>query len=81
LLPAASIAAYGCLRAINTLMESVAGLGAQLYPAFEEALLPMLQKYISSDGQDIIEEVGGAMIGCLQLQQLSMACGSWLCAM
>ncbi len=57
LVSAASIAAYGCLRAMNTLMESVSGLGPQLYPVFEDALLPLMQKYLSTDGQDIIEEV------------------------
>lgn len=53
----AGIAAYGCLRAINTLLESVAGLGQQLYPVLEETLYPLMHKLISSDGQDVIEEV------------------------
>jgi len=53
----AGIAAYGCLRAINTLLESVAGLGPQLYPVLEEQLYPMMHKLISSEGQDVIEEV------------------------
>lgn len=55
--PAAGLAAYGCLRAINTLLESVSGLGPELFPSLEAALYPMLYKLISSEGQDVMEEV------------------------
>jgi hypothetical protein len=57
LLPlAAGIAAYGCIKALNTLLESVASL-KPLFPALEELLFPIMQKNISTDGQDIFEEV------------------------
>lgn len=36
------MAAYGCLRAINTLLESVAALGAALFPELEAALYPLM---------------------------------------
>ncbi|GFH23947.1 importin N-terminal domain-containing protein, partial [Haematococcus lacustris] len=53
----ASIAAYECLRAINTLLDSLSGLGPELYLAIEDALLPLVMKLLSTDGQDVVEEV------------------------
>eukprot|EP00798_Chlamydomonas_sp_ICE-L_P030404 gene30404-35409_t len=51
-----SIAAYGCLKALNTLLESVNTLG-ELYPVLEESLFPIMQRFLSTDGQDVFEEV------------------------
>lgn len=39
---AAGMAAYGCLRAINTLLESVAALGSALFPQLEATLYPLI---------------------------------------
>ncbi|GFH24941.1 importin N-terminal domain-containing protein, partial [Haematococcus lacustris] len=51
-----NIAAYECLRAINTLLDSLSGLGPELYLAIEDALLPLVMKLLSTDGQDVVEE-------------------------
>jgi hypothetical protein len=53
---AAGIAAYGCIKALNTLLESVSSL-KHLFPSLEELLFPLMQKNISTDGQDVFEEV------------------------
>lgn len=53
---AAEIAAHGCLRAITTLLESVAKQKA-LLPALEEVLFPIMQKYLSTEGQDMFEDI------------------------
>lgn len=51
-----AIAAYGVLRALCTVVESVASL-PELMPALEEVLFPLLHRYTSTEGQDIFEEV------------------------
>lgn len=53
---AAGIAAYGCIKALNTLLESVSSL-KHLFPALEELLYPLMKANISTDGQDVFEEV------------------------
>ncbi|GJP29120.1 hypothetical protein CLOM_g11308 [Closterium sp. NIES-68] len=51
-----ALAAAGCLRAIGTVLESISSL-PHLFPQLEPTLLPILQKMLSSDGQDLYEEV------------------------
>eukprot|EP00963_Diacronema_lutheri_P005023 scaffold370_cov349-Pavlova_lutheri.AAC.8 len=51
-----AMAAVGCLRAIATILESVNAL-PHLYPAMEEVLFPIMSKMISTEGQDVLEEV------------------------
>lgn len=52
----AALAAVGCLRAISTILESVSRL-PDLFPKVEPVLLPILQRMLSTDGQDIFEEL------------------------
>ncbi|PSC72993.1 importin beta-like SAD2 [Micractinium conductrix] len=51
-----ALAAYGVLRALSTVLESIHGL-PQLYLQMEEVLFPILERYTSTDGQDIFEEI------------------------
>ena len=51
-----ALAAFGCLRAISTVLESVSTL-THLFPQLEEILFPIMHKMCSQDGQDIFEEV------------------------
>ncbi|KAF8079661.1 hypothetical protein N665_1010s0008 [Sinapis alba] len=51
-----ALAAVGCLRAISTILESVSSL-PQLFVEIEPTILPILQKMLTSDGQDVFEEV------------------------
>jgi hypothetical protein len=44
------------LRTIATVLESVSGQPA-LFPALEAPLLPLLRRFLSTDGQDVIEEL------------------------
>ncbi|KAG2439798.1 hypothetical protein HYH02_010433 [Chlamydomonas schloesseri] len=52
----AGIAAFGCMRALNTLLESCSEAPA-LVGALEEVLYPLLHRMLSTEGQDIFEEV------------------------
>eukprot|EP00878_Enallax_costatus_P038160 GHUV01043324.1.p1 GENE.GHUV01043324.1~~GHUV01043324.1.p1 ORF type:complete len:672 (+),score=261.35 GHUV01043324.1:958-2973(+) len=52
----AAVAAYGCLKALNTLLDGVAEM-KHLLPVLEEIILPIMAKCISSDGQDVLEDV------------------------
>eukprot|EP00967_Tisochrysis_lutea_P021776 scaffold24773_cov18-Tisochrysis_lutea.AAC.3 len=45
----AGMAAYGCLRAINTLLESVAALGPALFPELEASLYPLICSLVRHD--------------------------------
>jgi hypothetical protein len=54
--PAAAVAAYGCLKALNTLLDAVAEM-KHLLPTLEEITFPIMSKCISSDGQDVLEDV------------------------
>lgn len=51
-----ALAAYGVLRAMSTVLESIHAL-PHLYAQMEEVLFPILERYTSTDGQDIFEEV------------------------
>lgn len=51
-----ALAAYGVLRALSTVLESVCSL-PELYPQLEDILFPLLQRYTSTEGQDIFEEI------------------------
>ncbi|KAJ0261946.1 Importin beta-like SAD2 [Hirschfeldia incana] len=51
-----ALAAVGCLRAISTILESVSSL-PQLFVEIEPTILPILQKMLTIDGQDVFEEV------------------------
>ncbi|KAL0710541.1 hypothetical protein Bca4012_017519 [Brassica carinata] len=51
-----ALAAVGCLRAISTILESVSSL-PQLFVEIEPTILPVLQKMLTIDGQDVFEEV------------------------
>lgn len=53
---AAGIAAFGCMRALNTLLGSCSGQPA-LIGQLEELLCPLLARMTGSEGQDIFEEV------------------------
>lgn len=53
---AAGIAAFGCMRALNTLLESCSE-SAPLLGAMEEVLSPLLTRMLSTEGQDVFEEV------------------------
>ena len=50
------LAAVSSLRAICTILESVSNL-PQMYPELEPILCPIMHKMISTDGQDVFEEV------------------------
>ncbi|CAF1824795.1 BnaC04g12980D [Brassica napus] len=51
-----ALAAVGCLRAISTILESVSSL-PQLFVEIEKTILPIMQKMLTADGQDVFEEV------------------------
>ncbi|KAF2933398.1 importin beta-like SAD2 isoform X1 [Oryza sativa Japonica Group] len=51
-----ALAAVGCLRAISTILESISSL-PHLFPQIEPTLLPILRRMLTSDGQDVYEEV------------------------
>ncbi|KAG0567157.1 hypothetical protein KC19_7G115500 [Ceratodon purpureus] len=51
-----ALAAVGCLRAIGTILESVSRL-PDLFPQMEPTLLPIMQRMLTTDGQDVFEEV------------------------
>uniref|UniRef100_A0A7N0UGH1 Importin N-terminal domain-containing protein n=1 Tax=Kalanchoe fedtschenkoi TaxID=63787 RepID=A0A7N0UGH1_KALFE len=53
---AGALAAVGCLRAISTILESVSRL-PHLFLQIEPILLPILQKMLTTDGQEVFEEV------------------------
>ncbi|CAM8924430.1 unnamed protein product [Rhodiola kirilowii] len=53
---AGALAAVGCLRAISTILESVSRL-PHLFFQIEPVLLPILQKMLTTDGQEVFEEV------------------------
>lgn len=44
------LAAAGCLRAISTILNSVASI-PQLYPQMEPCLVPILHRMMSSEGE------------------------------
>ncbi|XP_042514589.1 importin beta-like SAD2 [Macadamia integrifolia] len=51
-----ALAAVGCLRAISTILESVSRL-PHLFFQIEPTLLPIMRRMLSSDGQEVFEEV------------------------
>ncbi|KAG4984773.1 hypothetical protein AAZX31_10G282500 [Glycine max] len=51
-----ALAAVGCLRAISTILESVSSL-PQLFVQIEPALLPIMRRMLTTDGQEVFEEV------------------------
>nr|AAD24843.1 putative importin (nuclear transport factor) protein [Arabidopsis thaliana] len=51
-----ALAAVGCLRAISTILESVSSL-PQLFVEIEPTILPIMQKMLTTDGQEVFEEV------------------------
>ncbi|XP_010469688.1 PREDICTED: importin beta-like SAD2 [Camelina sativa] len=51
-----AFAAVGCLRAISTILESVSSL-PQLFVEIEPTILPIMQKMLTTDGQEVFEEV------------------------
>jgi hypothetical protein len=53
---AGALACLGCLRTIATILDAVTGQPT-LYPTLEAQLLPVLQRMLSMDGQDVYEEV------------------------
>lgn len=52
----AAMAAFGCIRTLNALLDSVSTL-THLLPALEEVLFPIMYEMTSSRGQDVFEEV------------------------
>ncbi|GMI96070.1 enhanced miRNA activity 1, SUPER SENSITIVE TO ABA AND DROUGHT2, UNARMED 9 [Hibiscus trionum] len=51
-----ALAAVGCLRAISTILESVSRL-PHLFVQIEPTLLPIMQRMLTTDGQEVFEEV------------------------
>ncbi|KAG2726207.1 hypothetical protein I3760_01G101700 [Carya illinoinensis] len=51
-----ALAAVGCLRAISTILESVSRL-PHLFVQVEPTLLPIMRRMLTSDGQEVFEEV------------------------
>ncbi|XP_023549155.1 importin beta-like SAD2 isoform X1 [Cucurbita pepo subsp. pepo] len=51
-----ALAAVGCLRAISTILESVSRI-PQLFVQIEPTLLPIMQRMLTTDGQEVFEEV------------------------
>ncbi|KAB2014444.1 hypothetical protein ES319_D09G225300v1 [Gossypium barbadense] len=51
-----ALAAVGCLRAISTILESVSRL-PQLFVQIEPTLLPIIRRMLTTDGQEVFEEV------------------------
>ena len=50
------MAAYGCMRALSTVLDSVSSMSA-LFPELEAILFPLMQRLTSTEGQDVFEEV------------------------
>ncbi|KAF5182902.1 Importin beta-like sad2 [Thalictrum thalictroides] len=51
-----ALAAVGCLRAISTILESVSKL-PNLFLEIEPTLLPIMRRMLTTDGQEVFEEV------------------------
>ncbi|CAN6244311.1 unnamed protein product [Urochloa humidicola] len=51
-----ALAAVGCLRAISTILESISSL-PHLFIQIEPTLLPIMRRMLTTDGQDVYEEV------------------------
>ncbi|KAJ7979108.1 importin beta-like SAD2 [Quillaja saponaria] len=51
-----ALAAVGCLRAISTILESVSRL-PHLFIQVEPTLLPIMRRMLTTDGQEVFEEV------------------------
>nr|GLL41506.1 importin beta-like SAD2 [Ipomoea trifida] len=51
-----ALAAVGCLRAISTILESVSRL-PHLFEQIEPTLFPIMRRMLTTDGQDVYEEV------------------------
>ncbi|XP_047333919.1 importin beta-like SAD2 [Impatiens glandulifera] len=51
-----ALAAVGCLRAISTILESVSRL-PDLFVQVEPTLLPLIHRMLTTDGQEVFEEV------------------------
>lgn len=51
-----SLAAFGCLGALSTVLESVSSL-PHLFPALEPVVFPILQRLCTQEGQDVYEEI------------------------
>ncbi|KAG7990879.1 hypothetical protein I3843_02G047400 [Carya illinoinensis] len=51
-----ALAAVGCLRAISTILESVSRL-PHIFVEIEPTLLPIMRRMLTSDGQEVFEEV------------------------
>ncbi|EHA8588685.1 importin beta-like SAD2 [Cocos nucifera] len=51
-----ALAAVGCLRAIGTILESVSRL-PHLFVQIEPTLLPITRRMLTTEGQDVFEEV------------------------
>ncbi|GAB2230170.1 hypothetical protein Drorol1_Dr00014427 [Drosera rotundifolia] len=54
--PSGALAAVGCLRAISTILESVSKL-SHLFVNIEPIIFPILQRMLTTDGQEVLEEV------------------------
>ncbi|CAO2820514.1 unnamed protein product [Amaranthus hypochondriacus] len=54
--PGGALAAVGCLRAISTILESVSRL-PHLFSQIEPTLLPIMRRMLTTDGQEVFEEV------------------------
>ncbi|GAB4834165.1 secondary alcohol dehydrogenase (SADH2) [Ancistrocladus abbreviatus] len=54
--PGGALAAVGCLRAMSTILESVNRL-LDLFVHIEPILLPIMRRMLTTDGQEVFEEV------------------------
>uniref|UniRef100_A0A7R9YU85 Importin N-terminal domain-containing protein n=1 Tax=Chlamydomonas euryale TaxID=1486919 RepID=A0A7R9YU85_9CHLO len=51
-----AFAAYGCIKALNTLLASVSNL-PDLYGPLEDTLFPIMQKMLTREGEELFDEV------------------------
>lgn len=51
-----ALAAFGCIRAINTLLDSVTNM-PQIFPKLETICFPILDKMLKDDALDIFEDM------------------------
>lgn len=54
-----ALAGYSLLSAMETVLDAISSV-AELYPQMEELLFPILERFTSSDGLDVFEEVSEA---------------------
>lgn len=51
-----AMAMYGCLRALSSVLDCVSGVES-MFPQLEELLFPIMQRFCSSEGDEVLEEI------------------------